>query len=90
MTSIAAEMERFNRLSLTCWQPDGPMSEPLAMAAGRSGLAQTDSRDMAYNPFRHTPSWCQRTHVNYISVFTLGKATPQTFTHRQALPHDLH
>lgn len=62
----------------------------LALAARRSGLAQTDIRGMAYNPFRHTASWCQRTHVNYISVFTLGKANLQTTTHRQALPHDLH
>lgn len=62
----------------------------LALAAARSGLAQTDIRGMAYNPFRHTASWCQRTHVNYISVFASGKANPQTPTHRQALPHDLH
>jgi 2-polyprenyl-6-hydroxyphenyl methylase/3-demethylubiquinone-9 3-methyltransferase len=56
----------------------------LALAASRSGLAQTDIRGMAYNPFQHTASWCRRTHVNYISVFAAGKGThapaPNTFS----------
>ena len=62
----------------------------LDLAAGRSGLAQIDIRGMAYNPLRHTASWNRRTHVNYISVFASGKANPETPTHRQALPHELH
>ena len=83
MTVIAAEIERFIRLSTTWWNRNRPMRPlhgvnalRLNCIVGRIeahwGLDQTDPRGIPYLPWLHRASWIRDPQVNPIAASVKG------------------
>jgi 2-polyprenyl-6-hydroxyphenyl methylase/3-demethylubiquinone-9 3-methyltransferase len=86
MTTIASEIDRFDRLSATWWNGTGPM-RPLhvinelqltyvleRVLAQCAGAGRSTLEGLRYLPVMHHVSWIRDTSVNYIATFAHANA----------------